>query len=102
MPAEIWRQNNQQVSKLIITPRVIKSIVLDPHLQTADTNLENNYFPRRVLKSRFQVFKERKPTPNNPLKASQAKPAPKKPAENPKKEDKPKKEAKPAEKKKTS
>ena len=89
MPAEIWRQNNQQVSKLIITPRVIKSIVLDPHLQTADTNLENNYFPRRVLKSRFQVFKERKQPGNNPLKASQAKPAPKKPAEKPKKEEKP-------------
>ena len=89
MPAEIWRQNNQQVSKLVITPRVIKSIVLDPHLQTADTNLENNYFPRRVLKSRFQVFKERKQPGKNPLKDSQAKPDPKKPPEKPKKEEKP-------------
>ncbi|MEO2020738.1 MAG: M1 family metallopeptidase [Pirellulaceae bacterium] len=86
MPAEIWRQNNQQVSKLVITPRTIKTIVLDPNLETADTNLENNYFPRRVLKSRFQVFKETKKPGNNPLKASQPKPAPKKPAAKPKKE----------------
>ncbi|MCP4814460.1 MAG: M1 family metallopeptidase [Planctomycetaceae bacterium] len=86
MPAEIWRRNNQQVSKLVITPRTIKKIILDPNLETADTNLENNYFPRQVLKSRFQVFKERKQPGNNPLKASQAKPMPKKPADKPKKE----------------
>ena len=93
MPAEIWRQNNQQVSKLVITPRTIKKIVLDPHLETADTNVENNYFPRQVLKSRFQVFKERKTPGNNPLKASQKKPAEKKPAEK-KPPAKPKKEEK--------
>jgi hypothetical protein len=42
-----------------------------------------------MLKSRFQVFKERKQPGKNPLKASQAKPDPKKPPEKPKKEEKP-------------
>lgn len=90
MPAEIWRRNNEQVSKLVITPRTIKRIILDPHLETADTDLENNYFPRQVLKSRFQVFKERKQPGNNPLKAAQSKPAKKpadKPADKPKQDD---------------
>ncbi len=57
IPAEIWRYNNFDVSKLIITKKEAKSIVLDPNLETADADLSNNYFPRRALPSRFQVFK---------------------------------------------
>jgi hypothetical protein len=59
IPAEIWRKNSQQVSKLIVTPKEIKSLALDPHLETADTDLTNNYWPPRPVKSRFQLFKER-------------------------------------------
>ncbi len=58
IPAEIWRRNNIQVSKLIVTPKEIKSLTLDPHLETADTELENNFWPPRPVKSRFQLFKE--------------------------------------------
>jgi hypothetical protein len=57
-PAEIWRFNNFEVSKLIVTKKEARSIVLDPNFETADINLENNYFPRRPIKSRFQVFKQ--------------------------------------------
>ncbi len=60
IPAEIWRYNNRSVSKMIISQKEIKTIVLDPHLETADVDLENNYFPRRPIKSRFQMFKEKK------------------------------------------
>ena len=59
-PAEIWKQNNEQVTKLIITEKPIKSIVLDPRLQTADVDLSNNFFPPRIEKSRFKLFKEKK------------------------------------------
>ncbi|HEX8399830.1 MAG TPA: M1 family metallopeptidase [Pyrinomonadaceae bacterium] len=67
-PVEIWRFNNFDVSKLIVTKKEARSIVLDPNFETADINLENNYFPRRPIKSRFQVFKqaqqqERAPNP---------------------------------------
>ena len=58
IPAEIWRRNNVQVSKLIVTRKEIKQIVLDPHLETADTDLTNNYFPRRPVKTPFQLFKD--------------------------------------------
>jgi aminopeptidase N len=66
IPAEIWRYNNTTVSKLIMTPKEIRSITLDPHLETADVDVLNNYFPRRPVKSRFQLFRERQ-TPANPM-----------------------------------
>lgn len=58
--AEIWRYNHKAVSKLLIREKEIRSIVLDPHLETADVDLENNYFPRRPVKSRFQLYKDDK------------------------------------------
>ena len=57
IPAEIWRYNNFDVSKLIVTKKEAKSIILDPNLETADADLNNNYFPRRAVPTRFQVFK---------------------------------------------
>lgn len=56
-PAEIWRYNHEKVSRLIVTRQPIKEVILDPRLQTADTNLDNNYFPRRITKSRFDLYK---------------------------------------------
>jgi predicted secreted protein len=64
IPAEIWRYNNSNVSKLIMTKKEIASITLDPHLETADADLVNNMFPRRPIKSRFQTFKDQQPPPN--------------------------------------
>ena len=57
IPAEIWRYNNFDVSKLIVTKKEAKAIVLDPNLETGDTDLSNNFFPRRTIPTRFQVFK---------------------------------------------
>jgi hypothetical protein len=74
IPAEIWRRNNLQVSKMLVTRKEIKSITLDPHLETADANLVNNYWPRRPVKTPFQLFKERRE--QNPMQ--QQKPAEKK------------------------
>jgi hypothetical protein len=58
IPAEIWRFDNFNVSKLIITKKEAKAIVLDPNLETADADLNNNFFPRRAVPTRFQVFKQ--------------------------------------------
>jgi len=74
VPAEIWRLNNFDVSNLIVTKKEIRSIALDPHLETADVNVENNYFPRRPIKSRFQIFKEQRP--RNPMQEIERKPLP--------------------------
>jgi aminopeptidase N len=74
IPAEIWRYNGEEVSKLIMTKKEIKSIVLDPFLQTGDADLENNAFPRRPIKSRFELFKEQERP--NPMQMLEKKPAP--------------------------
>ncbi len=60
IPAEIWRRNRNQVSKLLITPREIQSVVLDPNLETADADLNNNHWPPKPIKTRFQIFKEKR------------------------------------------
>ncbi len=59
IPAEIWRRNNKRVSKLFVTEKTIQSLTLDPHLETADVDLENNHWPRKIIKSRFKLFKEK-------------------------------------------
>ena len=58
IPAEIWRKNNQKVSKLIITTQEVKQFELDPLQETADINRKNNYFPSKIIESQFQLFKE--------------------------------------------
>lgn len=57
IPAEIWRRNNNQVTKLLITEKALTSIVFDPDHQTADVDLSDNAFPRRITKSRLQLYK---------------------------------------------
>lgn len=67
IPAEIWRRNSVKVSKLVMSPKELKVVTLDPHLETADTDLANNTFPRQLTKSRFQLFKDRRDLPANPM-----------------------------------
>ena len=57
IPAEIWRYNNFDVSKMIVTKKEVKAFVLDPHLETADVDLTNNFFPRRTVPTRFELYK---------------------------------------------
>jgi len=38
----------------------VERIVLDPFLETADTDLENNYWPTKNMPSRMELFKEKK------------------------------------------
>lgn len=60
-PAETWRLDSNEVSKMIVSDKVVKSITLDPRDQIADADESNNTFPRTIKKSRFQVFKEARP-----------------------------------------
>jgi hypothetical protein len=76
IPAEIWRKNNEQVTKIITTPKQVIAFQLDPYSQTADTDLSNNSFPRQPNASRFELFQQQQATPSNPLRESQAQQAP--------------------------
>ncbi|NPA43458.1 MAG: M1 family metallopeptidase [Chlorobi bacterium] len=45
-PAEIWRFNDKEVSKLIVTDKEIVKLEIDPENITADVNPDNNVWPR--------------------------------------------------------
>ena len=60
IPAEVWRKNAERVHKLLVVDEPITAITVDPHLETADTDLSNNHWPPKVQKTRFQLYKDRK------------------------------------------
>ncbi|MCB9447840.1 MAG: M1 family metallopeptidase [Flavobacteriales bacterium] len=66
-PAEIWVMDNDSVSKVITTDKEVAQFTLDPFLETADTDEENNYFPRKVIPSRFQLYKQKEWNHQNPM-----------------------------------
>ena len=57
IPAEIWRRNTKAVKKLIVTDRELTQVVVDPRWETADVDVENNHYPRRIIPSRIEAFK---------------------------------------------
>ena len=59
IPAEIWRRNNEEVSKVFMFNKTVKQITLDPYLETADTDLDNNYWPEKQQPTRFELYKSR-------------------------------------------
>jgi hypothetical protein len=68
IPAEIWRRNNNEVTKVFETEKEVDKIILDPYLETADTDRSNNYFPEEKQLNRFDLFKSKTFTPQpNPM-----------------------------------
>ncbi|WP_269518074.1 M1 family metallopeptidase [Alteromonas sp. BMJM2] len=59
IPAEIWRRTPKAVSKLIVSEKdkELVSVTVDPHWETADVNVENNHYPRRIIPSRIEAYK---------------------------------------------
>jgi len=57
IPAEIWRLNESDVSKVFAKKKEVKSIVLDPYRETADIDESNNAWPSQYVPSRFEMFK---------------------------------------------
>ena len=58
-PAQIWRYNDNEVSKAIASEKEIVSIKLDPKEETADIDTSNNTWPREVKDSDFDKFKNK-------------------------------------------
>ncbi len=59
IPAEIWKKNHEKVSKVFYFEKEVEGIVMDPYLETADVDVSNNYWPPRVVPSRFELYKGR-------------------------------------------
>lgn len=67
IPAEIWRKNNQKVTKLFITQKPVKKFVLDPFAETADIDTQNNVFPPEIHLNKFQLYKQSQERNLNPM-----------------------------------
>jgi len=59
IPAEIWRRNENEVTKVFAKAKEVTSISLDPFKETADTYTNDNVFPRVEESSRFNRFQEK-------------------------------------------
>lgn len=67
IPAEIWRFNQSEVKKVFFLPKAVKDINLDPNLETADIDRSNNYWPPRIIESRFELFKRKEAEKENEM-----------------------------------
>mgnify|MGYP000042851712 CR=1 FL=1 len=67
IPAEIWRIYEEKVSKVFIFDKEVKSFRLDPFLETADTDLNNNTWPREMQATRYQLYKQEQTRKENPM-----------------------------------
>ncbi len=59
IPAEIWRMGTEQITKVFPFEKEVTGIVLDPFLETADTDTSNNYYPSRSAVNRFDLYQRR-------------------------------------------
>jgi hypothetical protein len=67
IPAEIWRQYEDKVTKVFIFDKEVISFRLDPNLETADTDFSNNSWPKRVEPTRYDLFKQKQMNGENPM-----------------------------------
>lgn len=59
IPAEIWRLNAEKAVKVFAKEKKVTQLRLDPYRETADTDERNNYFPKRNMPTRFEIYKEK-------------------------------------------
>lgn len=59
IPVQIWRKNENKVTKTFMKDKEVVSILLDPLRETADINTANNSWPALATPSKFQLFKTR-------------------------------------------
>jgi hypothetical protein len=57
-PPEIWRKNDQEVSRIIASEKELVNVLVDPKAETADIDMSNNSWPQKEVKSEFDRFKE--------------------------------------------
>ncbi|MBI1287181.1 MAG: M1 family peptidase [Flavobacteriales bacterium] len=67
IPAEIWKMNDKNISKVFYSKKELVRVVLDPFLETADVDRNNNYWPPKQEPTRFELFKSSHHDSENPM-----------------------------------
>ncbi|MEM1320818.1 MAG: M1 family metallopeptidase [Bacteroidota bacterium] len=74
IPAEIWRKNENNFTKVFVKDKEVSAIRVDPFKETADVDQNNNNWPVKQLPTRFQVYKRNKMKPQpNPMQKAKKK-----------------------------
>ena len=60
LPAELWKRESKEVSKLLVSKKKVVSIELDPNLEIADADRTNNDWPAKPEELTFTLEKEEK------------------------------------------
>jgi len=62
LPAEIWRRNPKRVRKLIVLKKgdELAHVMVDPDWETADADIDNNSYPRKIIPSRIEAYKDKR------------------------------------------
>lgn len=58
IPAEVWRINESEITKVFVKDKEVVSLVLDPNQELADVDVTNNQFPKKSSDSKFETFKK--------------------------------------------
>ncbi len=73
IPAEIWKINSEEVTKVFVEEKQVSNIELDPFYETADTDRSNNFFPPQPEKSKFDLYMDKMPKRPNPMQQAKKK-----------------------------
>lgn len=58
LPAEIWRTNEQKITKVFVKDKEVTNVVIDPLKETADIDTNNNAFPKVDQPSKFDQLRK--------------------------------------------
>ena len=62
IPVEVWRKNSKQTKWLKRSKLKITQAIIDPYWEIGDTEIENNYYPTRLIPTRLKP----RPSRSNP------------------------------------
>ncbi|MDP7029436.1 MAG: M1 family metallopeptidase [Phycisphaerales bacterium] len=65
IPADIWRADQREATKLLISPHAIDHVMLDPYDELADVDRSDNRYPPEINSSRFGLSSDGRRT--NPM-----------------------------------
>jgi hypothetical protein len=58
IPAEVWRINETEITKVFVKDKEVTNIVVDPNFELGDVEVNNNAFPKKSSSSKFDQFKK--------------------------------------------
>ena len=78
IPAQIWRHNENEVTKVFFKTKEVANIKLDPLRETADIDESNNNWPVKETPTKFEIYKSKQVSRGqsnggNPMQKQQSK-----------------------------